>query len=476
MASMTFPLRDRSAALLLALFAFSVPAWAGSLDAPAAPTAGSGMPTTADLYNRLDTGATFSVPGSFQEPAAGPTAGTGKTLGDIATKLPAPDNTQGATAAQVTNGKTFWGLRTDGTWGLTTGNAAAGGNVTGANGQLTFSIPDGFYSGSKTATAVDGNLQPGNIKSGVSLFGVTGTAAQASGNATAGDVLTGKTFSNGSATGVSGSMADNGAINITPGTAAQTIPAGYHNGSGSVAGDANLVSGNIKSGVSIFGVTGTATVMNVVHITRTVCAPGWAGSNCDVCAGQMSGPNCDVCPPGWMGSNCDIITNPFTGGAMPNYAATPWKCVYDTNTGLMWEVKTSDGGLHDMNNTYTWYSSTIDVVNHGSGYCAGATCNTEKFTTAVNSEPLCGYSDWRMPTKAELQTLVFDAANSLLNGTPAIDLGYYPNTNTTLNGYFSGETIVAIPTSAWGVSYTDGGLTGGLAKTSSRYVRLVRTY
>jgi hypothetical protein len=52
MASMTFTPRDRGAALLLALFAFSVPAWAGSLDAPAAPTAGSGMPTTADLYNR----------------------------------------------------------------------------------------------------------------------------------------------------------------------------------------------------------------------------------------------------------------------------------------------------------------------------------------------------------------------------------------------------------------------------------------
>ena len=198
------------------------------------------------------------LPGTFQEPATGPTAGTSKTLGEIAAKLPAPDNTNGAAAVDVANGKTFWGLRTDGTWGLKSGTTAAGNNVTGANGLLSFTIPDAFYTGAKTATAVDSNLLPGNIKSGVSIFGVAGTSSQASGTAAAADVLTGKTFSNSSATGINGAMANNGAVSITPGTAAQTISAGYHNGSGSVGGDANLVAGNIKSGATIFGVNGTA--------------------------------------------------------------------------------------------------------------------------------------------------------------------------------------------------------------------------
>ena len=45
---------------------------------------------------------------------------------------------------------------------------------------------------------------------------------------------------------------------ITPGTADQTLAAGqYLSGAQTIKGDANLVAGNIKSGVIIFGVAGT---------------------------------------------------------------------------------------------------------------------------------------------------------------------------------------------------------------------------
>lgn len=47
---------------------------------------------------------------------------------------------------------------------------------------------------------------------------------------------------------------------ITPGTSDQTIASGrYLTGTQTIKGDANLVAGNIKSGVSIFGVSGTLT-------------------------------------------------------------------------------------------------------------------------------------------------------------------------------------------------------------------------
>lgn len=49
-----------------------------------------------------------------------------------------------------------------------------------------------------------------------------------------------------------------GAATITPGTTNKTIASGtYLTGNQTIAGDADLVAGNIKSGVNIFGVTGT---------------------------------------------------------------------------------------------------------------------------------------------------------------------------------------------------------------------------
>jgi hypothetical protein len=178
---------------------------AGDLDSSAAPDATSSY-TLEDIYDRLDAG-TAGSQSTFTEPGSGP-GSTMHTLNEIMGKAPAVDDSNGATTAQVLTGKTFWGLRTDGTWGTKTGTAAAGSNVDGADGSKTFNIPDGFYSGSKTCTANDADLEAGNIKSGVDIFGVTGSyeGTTCTGNATTTDVLYPKTFSNSSATGLTGEL------------------------------------------------------------------------------------------------------------------------------------------------------------------------------------------------------------------------------------------------------------------------------
>lgn len=63
-----------------------------------------------------------------------------------------------------------------------------------------------------------------------------------------------------SKTYVGSSVPKQAAQTITPGTADKTIASGrYLTGAQTIKGDANLVAGNIKSGVSIFGVAGTMT-------------------------------------------------------------------------------------------------------------------------------------------------------------------------------------------------------------------------
>ena len=82
-----------------------------------------------------------------------------------------------------------------------------------------------------------GAINPTNILTGTSLFGVSGTMPSKVG----------------------------AGLVFTPSTTEQVIDRGYYGGvagDGKVAGDTNLVAGNIKSGSSIFGVTGKTSVVD----------------------------------------------------------------------------------------------------------------------------------------------------------------------------------------------------------------------
>ena len=83
-------------------------------------------------------------------------------------------------------------------------------------------------------------------------------------NATAAEILAGKTAYKGGAK-VTGTMKNNGAVSgkISTKSGQYTVPQGYHDGSGKVQIDATeqakLVSENIRQGVTILGVEGSMT-------------------------------------------------------------------------------------------------------------------------------------------------------------------------------------------------------------------------
>lgn len=115
-----------------------------------------------------------------------------------------------------------------------------------------------------TVTAAD--LKSGvtaHDKSGATITG-TNTADAATSDATAGaaEILNGKTaYVKGSK--VTGTMKNKGAVSGTISTVggAYSIPVGYHDGSGKVTinstEQAKIVAKNIRSGITILGVTGT---------------------------------------------------------------------------------------------------------------------------------------------------------------------------------------------------------------------------
>jgi len=120
--------------------------------------------------------------------------------------------------------------------------------------------------------------------------------------------------------------------------------------------------------------------------------------------------------------------------------------VVDNATGLMWEQLATDNSIHGVENTYTWSAAFQKI----------ATLNTSGFA---------GHSDWRLPNRRELESLV-DAGTA----HPAMD----PIFNTGLSAYFwSSTTFQDVPTNAWAINPDEGDV-NAFGKTVPYYVRAVR--
>ncbi len=281
----------------------------------------------------------------------------------------------------------------------------------------------GYYPSTNLAL-VDPNLKAENIRGGTTVFGINGTVLTAMGDATPEDVLDGRTFSNTEAAGATGTMPNIGAQTITPGTEAQTITHGYHDGEGEVAGDAALVTGNIKAGVEIFGIAGDSNVVNTSSgdATPTDILAGRTGW---VSGSEITGtrPTAPVPVSGQTNSlhfGDDGVHQKGVAVEETRFVVTTNsgdEVVTDLQTGLMW---TRNANL-DGQKTWT------NAVNY---------CSSLEYSD---------YSDWRLPNVKELQSLIDFGEHS-----PALPEGH-PFTNVQPVYYWSGTSNADFGTLAWNV-------------------------
>ena len=100
--------------------------------------------------------------------------------------------------------------------------------------------------------------------------------------------------------------------------------------------------------------------------------------------------------------------------------------------------------------------------------CAG-TASTHTWATALqlaSNSTFAGFSDWRLPSSKELQTLPEYGCYS-----PSINLTVFPNTPS--NGFWSSTSCADLAFAAWYVFFNNGNLDGAF-KTLTNRVRLVR--
>lgn len=148
--------------------------------------------------------------------------------------------------------------------------------------------------------------------------------------------------------------------------------------------------------------------------------------------------------------------------------ADGWIMTRDNVTGLIWEIKTDDGSVHDKDNTYTWYDGD-PATNGGNAGKAGDGTDTEDFIAVLNAANYGGYSDWRIPSVKELSSLV---NADIPYPSPLIDTVWFP---LTVSSYYWSSTTYSFYTSyAWRVVFGSGRVDSN-AKYVSHYVRAVRS-
>lgn len=151
--------------------------------------------------------------------------------------------------------------------------ATAGANVNGGNGSLTATIPQGFYSGAQSCTMSDTNLLAANIRNGVTIFGQAGNLIAAYAACVDDSLNTAQcsTSANRYVTADEGQNITAGWSNATASTTITAdIPDGFYSGKIISFVQATLLAANIRTGISIFGVTGSYTGTFKLNMASTM--------------------------------------------------------------------------------------------------------------------------------------------------------------------------------------------------------------
>ena len=141
----------------------------------------------------------------------------------------------------------------------------------------------------------------------------------------------------------------------------------------------------------------------------------------------------------------------------------------DNTTGLVWELKTDDGSIHDVDNHYDWST--------GSPWKPDGTAFVDFLGTLNGGESQNGVTiegcfadecDWRLPTVEELKGILIEPYPCGTSPCTTI-----PGETKVSSSYWSSSTDAFPPGGAWGVDFSNGFVLDD-NKSLDDYVRAVR--
>ncbi len=136
------------------------------------------------------------------------------------------------------------------------------------------------------------------------------------------------------------------------------------------------------------------------------------------------------------GEDSDYLINPpsYTklNSAGETVTSGEWDMVKDNLTGLIWEMKTDDGTIHDQNKQFN-------------------KSDTQAVTSELNSTKFGGFSDWRLPTIKELITII---DHDKLYPSAAVNTDYFPK--LVAAPYWSSTNLAGGVNVGWAVNFNHG--------------------
>ena len=314
---------------------------------------------------------------------------TGVNLfGVVGTSVAVNTASANATAGQIISGYKAW---------------VAGSELTGTLSNQTLTdatvvMNSGNYSAGNLAL-IDTDLSSVNIKSGVTIFGIAGNANVVDtqgATAVAADLLSGTTA------WVNGAQVTGNIASLTLSANSSVVAAGAYGATNLTVIDTDLTSGNIRSGVSIFGVSGSANVVNTVAanvaalhmragrtayvggtlVTGNIVTQSLSASNNTVLAGYYASGNMLSIEPDLVAGNISTGVNIF--------GVVGTKGVTDTSSGNATpsHILTGyTGWVNGVEVTGTLASQTLasnSTVMSAGNYSAGNLVSIDADLTSVN--------------------------------------------------------------------------------------------
>jgi len=129
--------------------------------------------------------------------------------------------------------------------------------------------------------------------------------------------------------------------------------------------------------------------------------------------------------------NSKYIKISNSGQFLPE-SAKEWSCVFDNETGLIWESKSNGIGINDTYTNSSVLIATDPTEGPDSGVCYlsrsdddGIFCHTEELIMNTNDVALCGFDNWRLPTAVELRGIGKFSLDSASNSVYSPDANYF---------------------------------------------------